>query len=206
MSSGARIQLDPPQRRRWVKFGDWDEEALEFRPSPDKPIPMSLSDLSISSSLTSVSSVAFSSSSEFSSSISSDSLDWSRNLRRKSVLEPKTTRPTLEFNASFGGTALNGSPAGLRSSWLNPNQQNLSIQHRNGPSLYFDESEVVSPSYLSSSDDDKILRYSVFAELEDNKDFSLGWSRDLKGDMDKEDSQVLQNIVLLFCTNISVSQ
>ena len=190
MSSNDRIvRLDPPQRRRWVKFGDWDEEALEFRPSA-QPIPMSVSDPSISSSLTSVSSVAFSSNSEFSSSLSSDSEDWSRNLRRKSDLEPKTVRPRIEFNASFGGTAINGEAAGLRASWLNPNQLRLQDKFKKGPSLYFDESEMISSSLMSSSVEDKILRYSAFAELEENKDLSLGWSKDLRGDASNDNMKV----------------
>ena len=111
-SSGRALQLDPPQRRMWVKFGDWDEEAMEFRPSPDNPIPMSVSNPSISLSMASVSSVTFSSNSEIASSLSSDSLDCPEIFRRMYVLDQSTNRPPNEFNASFGGTALNGDVAG----------------------------------------------------------------------------------------------
>ena len=111
MSRGRALQLDPPQRRRWVKFGDWDEEALEFRANADNPIPMSVSNPSISSSMASVSSVTFSSNSEIASSLSSDSLDCTEICRRMSVLDQSTNRPPVEFNASFGGTALNGDVA-----------------------------------------------------------------------------------------------
>ena len=141
-SSGRALQLDPPQRRRWVKFGDWDEEAMEFRPSADNPIPMSVSNPSISSSMASVSSVTFSSNSEIASSLSSDSLDCTEICRRMSVLDQSTNRPPVEFNASFGGTALNGDVAGLQASWLNPNQLKSKERNIMTPSFYFDESEM----------------------------------------------------------------
>ena len=200
-SSGRALQLDPPQRRRWVKFGDWDEEAMEFRPSADNPIPMSVSNPSISSSMASVSSVTFSSNSEIASSLSSDSLDCPEIFRRMSVLDQSTNRPPVEFNASFGGTALNGDVAGLRASWLNPNQLKSIERNIMSPSFYFDESEM-SSSYSSSSVDDKNLRYSAFAELEENKDFSLGWSRSLRGEECKDGEQVLIILFIIFSSSI----
>merc|ERR1711892_857342 len=75
------VELDPPQRRKWIKFGDWDEEALEFRQSHEKGIAMSVSNPSISSS---ISNMTFSSNSDINSSVSSDSLDYTGTLRRKS--------------------------------------------------------------------------------------------------------------------------
>jgi hypothetical protein len=100
----------------------------------------------------------------------------------------------VEFNASFGGTALNGEAAGLRASWLNPNLLKSKDRNIMTPSFYFDESEISSSS-SSFSVDDKSLRYSAFTELEENKDFSLGWSRSLRGEVCKNGEQVL---IILF--------
>ena len=167
MASKSKIvELDPPQRRKWIKFGDLDEEALEFRQSHEKGIAMSVSNPSISSS---ISSMTFSSNSDINSSVSSDSLDYSGKLRRKSAIEQEPYKPPIEFNASFGGTNLNGEAAGLQASWLNPNQAAFSS--------------------FSSSVDENILRYSAFAELEENKDFSLGWSKGLRGEGNLTDTE-----------------
>ena len=164
------LQLDPPQRRKWVKFGDWDEEALEFR----QITSMSTSNPSISSS---VSSVTFSSNSEIASSISSDSLDYQTMLRRQSVgQEEAPAKPHIQFNASFGGTSPSGEPAGLRSSWLIPN-------HHKPLRKQMSDNDLLPPSYLSASVDEKMLKYSAFAELEENKEQSMGWSRELVEDM-----------------------
>ena len=202
-SSGRALHLDPPQRRRWVKFGDWDEEAMEFRPSANNPIPMSVSNPSISSSMASVSSVTFSSNSEIASSLSSESLDCPEFFRRMTVLDQIKNRPPVEFNASFGGTAQNGDAAGLRASWLNPNQLKSKERNIMTPSFYFDESELSSSSYSTSSVDDKNLRYSAFEDLEENKDFSLGWSRSLRGEECKDGEQVLIILFIIFSSSIS---
>ena len=201
-SSGRALQLDPPQRRRWVKFGDWDEQALELRANADNPIPMAVSNPSISSSMASVSSVTLSSNSEIASSLSSDSLDYSEIFRRMTVLDQIKNRPPVEFNASFGGIALNGEAAGLRASWLNPNQLKSIEKSILTPSFYFDESEILLSSYLSSSVNDKNLRYSAFAELEENKDFSRGWSRSWRGEECKDGEQVL--IILFIIVSSSI--
>ena len=174
---------------------------MEFRPSADNPIPMSVSNPSISSSMASVSSVTFSSNSEIASSLSSDSLDCPEIFRRMSVLDQSTNRPPVEFNASFGGTALNGDVAGLQASWLNPNQLISKERKIITPSFYFDESEMSSSS-SSSSVDDKNLRYSAFAELEENKDFNLGWSRSLRGEECTDGEQVLIILFIIFSSSI----
>ena len=175
---------------------------MEFRPSAYNPIPMSVSNPSISSSMASVSSVTLSSNSEIASSFSSDSLDCAEIFQRMSVLDQSTNRPPVEFNASFGGTALNGEAAGLRASWLNPNLLKSKETNMITPSFYFDESEILSSSYLSSSVNDKNLRYSAFAELEENKDFSLGWSRSLRGEECKDGEQVLIILFIIFSSSI----
>ena len=175
---------------------------MEFRASADNPIPMYVSNPSISSSMASVSSVTFSSNSEIASSLSSDSLDCEEIFQRMSFLDQSTNRPPIEFNASFGGTAENGDAAGLRTSWLNPNQGKSKENNVMSPSFYFDESEILSSSYLSSSVDDKTLRYSAFTELEENKDFSLGWSRSLRGKECKDGEQVLIILFIIVSSNI----
>merc|ERR1711872_409409 len=169
---GKILQLDPPQRRKWVKFGDWDEEALEFRPG----LSMSTSNPSISSS---VSSVTFSSNSEIASSISSDNLDYQIMLRRQSVgPDQAPEKPPIEFNASFGGTSPTGEVAGLRASWLIPNKYKT-LRKEMKSSSSFDDYDLLPPSYMSSSVDEKMLKYSAFAELEEKKELSMGWSKEL---------------------------
>ena len=151
--------LDPPQRRKWIQFDDhWDEEALQLKGGRSLTDPPSISESSSSISSSSAS-VTFSSNSDlYSSSSSVDS-------RRKSLMETRNSSIPVEFNASFGG--ITDKTAG---SWRHPSAANPV------PSFYFDESETASSPSLSSSVDENILRY---AALEEMKDLSLGWSKNL---------------------------
>ena len=45
------------------------------------------------------------------------------------------------------------------------------------------DNDLLPPSYLSASVDEKMLKYSAFAELEENKEQGMGWSRELVEDM-----------------------
>ena len=112
------IRLPNPPTKKWVKFQDWDEEALQFR---EATAPAAAAAALPPRNL---------SSSQLSTSASSDSSFGSvgdgcvrrppagGSIHKKPAAA--AARGPVDFSASFGGTDKAGGAAALRSAWQPP--------------------------------------------------------------------------------------
>lgn len=97
------VRLNPPPTRKWVKFEDWDEEALEYKTSARRH-----SGHDLSSSVSSDDSGSLGSAGEGGHNLSSS---------------PAERKPKeIVFNSSFGGYRHNGDAAALRTMFKPPSR------------------------------------------------------------------------------------
>ena len=95
------VRLNPPPTRKWVKFEDWDEEALEYKTSVRRHSGHDLSS-SVSSDCGSLGSAG----------------EGGRNLSSSPEEKPRE----IVFNSSFGGYRHNGDAAALRTMFQPPSR------------------------------------------------------------------------------------
>jgi len=204
------IRLPNPPTKKWVKFQDWDEEALEYRrPSVDELAGSSGDESSSSHYRTTTTdgrplrhSTAglLSSSSQLSSSVSSDSSFGSCGDGGGKCFfgggGDGKKKSAMNFSASFGGTDREGGAAALRSIWPNCGNGNGNLdderQRRrgSGPSYLIDELENIDLS--ATGPPLPTSKYAAFDELRNSRGpegAQLGWSHDVLGREDVRDKR-----------------
>ena len=115
MAEIHNIRLNPPPTKKWVKFADWDEEALEY----SSPVGRRHSSHDVSVLSSSISSeTSLGSAGEGGKSMS--------QLSNFSASLDEPSPPTM-FNASFGGYMQNGDAATLRTMFQPPSRKSSSL-------------------------------------------------------------------------------
>lgn len=183
MSDLEHIRLNPPPTRKWVKFQDWDEEALQFQSRERRHSSHDLSFLS--------------------SSVSSESSLGSTGEGRKSFSAVSNMSASQEekdfaFNSSFGGYMQNGDAAALRS-LFQPLSRKSSVLRRIPTDSSISSADSIlstSPVRIKFTSFDEVRssetirsgetsleersRYEAFNEVRRDGVY-LGWSNDVLG-------------------------
>jgi len=174
------IRLNPPPTRKWVKFTDWDEEALEYTMQRRHSAQDTLS--SSVSSETSLGSAG----------------EGSGKSRLLASMDEPAGPKALAFNASFGGYTQNGDPAAIRSVFKPPKRsasiqvpRALSAEVAASPPVRFsafkevdetqeEEAEQQTVGQRRDSTSDESSRYSAFDGVR-REGVYLGWSNNVLG-------------------------
>ena len=180
-------RLNPPPTKKWVKFQDYDEEALLYKTIDRRRSTNDIFTLS--------------------SSLSSESSFGSTGEGGKSY--SRLSNPCLEeekkdfiFNSSFGGYKQNGDAATLRTMFEPPSRKSSLLQRvPTGSSFCSDDSisplwspnvklkfvafdEVRSQEKRSAEINfDEMSKYSAFDEIRRSGVVGSGWSTDLIGEI-----------------------